>query len=274
MLLQISNKMRVKSELLLYRLSWTMGIMLSPTWRNMNDSFESWAYRNGCLRQIQTLEGQDLVEGRDEAGFGKARVYRLTELGRLAALGGRDPEVEWSRKWDGHWGMVLFDIPEAERPTRGLLRAALRSLHFGCLQKSVWISPHAVTHITKSLKRLEVDASSLVLMEARTSAGEAPLDMVETAWDFKGIKRAWEKLEEHLEAAPGKSRASSQETLAEWSAGEFALWQTCMTLDPLLPKALHADGYEGIRVWKQRKHVLASLGRQLLAAGRTAKKPA
>ncbi len=264
--------MRVKSELLLYRLSWTVDIMLSPTWRNMNDSFESWAYRNGCLRQIQTLEAQRFVESRKEPRTDKDRVYRLTELGRRAALGGRDPESEWSRAWAGQWGLVMFDVPEAERHTRGLVRKTLRRLHFGCLQMSVWISPDPLSQIASELKQVQVEASSLVLMEARTCAGESPPDLVGAAWDFKRINRAWETLERHLALAPGKT--SGKEALLKWSETEYDLWRTCMSLDPLLPKALHPGDYQGVRIWKLRQNVLAALGRLLVGTTRTSRKPA
>jgi len=257
--------MKAKSELLLYRLSWTFEIMTRPTWRNMDDSFESWAYRSGCLRQIQALEAQHLVESQPEDGLDGSRIYRLTELGRLAALGGRDPDVAWSRKWDEQWRMVMFDVPESARETRSLVRAALRKLHFGCLQKSVWISPCPLAKIAEEMKRLKVNASSLVLLEGRTCAGEAAKDLVGSAWDFKGINRAWDKLEQHLMTAPSKNSNPGKEALTDWSAEEHSLWKTCMALDPLLPKALHPSAYQGPSTWKLRKKVLAAQGKQLLA---------
>ena len=33
-----------------------------PTFRNLTDSYESWAYRNGLLRQVVTLERQQFLE--------------------------------------------------------------------------------------------------------------------------------------------------------------------------------------------------------------------
>ena len=119
--------MKAKTELLLYRMGWVLDRMMHPSFRNMDQSFESWAYQSGCLRQIQSLESQRLVESKPDDGRSGKRVYRLTELGRLAALGGRDPEQEWARRWDGLWRMVLFDVPESERRVRGSLRQVLIS---------------------------------------------------------------------------------------------------------------------------------------------------
>lgn len=256
--------MKARGELLLYRLSWTFDMMMSPTWRNLNDSFESWAYRSGCLRQIQELEALDLIESRAEAGLGKRRVFRLTELGRLAALGGRDPEVAWSRPWDGQWRMVMFDVPEAARDAREMLRAALRKLHFGCLQKSVWISPGSLAEVADEMKRLKADAASLVLMEGRSWGGETAGDLVGSAWDFKGINRSWERLRRHLATVPGKRGRACAEELVDWSAEELGLWKACMSLDPLLPKVLHPSIYHGPGTWKLRRKVFTNLGRQLV----------
>ncbi len=261
--------MKTKSELLLYRLSWTFDVIMSPTWRNLNDSFESWAYRNGCLRQIQSLEAHEFVESMPQVGEGGNRVYRLTELGMLTALGGRDPDVEWSRKWDEQWRMVIFDVPETARHKREVLRMALRKLHFGCLQRSVWISPHPVAGVEHEMKRLKVDAASLVLIDGKTCAGETATDLVDAAWDFRRINRSWERLEEHLATFPSQPGVPFEEELARWSAEELTLWKTCAHCDPLLPKVLHPGGYQGPRTWKLRRKVLAALGKRLVAARRT-----
>lgn len=71
--------MRAKTEELLYFLLWTAETISRPTWRNMTESFEGWAYRKGLLRQLQRLENQQWLErGSGTAGD---RLYRLTEAG-------------------------------------------------------------------------------------------------------------------------------------------------------------------------------------------------
>ncbi len=44
-------------------------------------------------------------------------------------------------KWDQHWRIVFFDIPEAKRQARNNLVAKLKELGFHQLQKSAWIHP-------------------------------------------------------------------------------------------------------------------------------------
>jgi phenylacetic acid degradation operon negative regulatory protein len=252
--------MKAKTELLLYRMGWVLDHMMHPTFRNMNDSFESWAYGSGFLRQIQSLESKRLVESKPDDSRSGKRLYRLTEHGRLAAFGGRDPELEWSRPWDGMWRMVLFDVPEAERRVRGQIRQVLNSLRFGGLQKSVWISPHPLMEVADVLRKLEVASSSLILIEGSCCAGETPQDVTKTAWNFAAIKRAWQSLAVHLDSAPATGYSLSPSELKVWSNKEMSCWKACAAIDPFLPKQLLPDDYIGRTVWKKRCETLTSLG--------------
>ncbi len=46
--------------------------------------------------------------------------------------------------WDGKWRIISFDVPGDYSRKRNQLRGLLREFDFLPLQKSVWISPHAV----------------------------------------------------------------------------------------------------------------------------------
>src|ERR1041385_675509 len=123
--------MKPKTQELLYFLLWSCDLLMQPTFRNLTDSFEGWAYRNGFHRQLAELERQKLVESQAPAsGLSAAvseRVLRLTESGRICALGGRDPELHWRRNWDGYWRLILFDLPVTRSADRKSTR--LNSSH-------------------------------------------------------------------------------------------------------------------------------------------------
>ena len=89
------SPMQPKTEEFLFMLLWTLDTAMRPTFRNLDASFEEWAYCNGFQRQIHKLEAEGYLQQHAQSGR-DARVYRLTERGRLHALGGRDPESEWS----------------------------------------------------------------------------------------------------------------------------------------------------------------------------------
>ena len=85
----IVRTVKARTEEFLYFLLWGADRLMRPTFRNLTDSFESWAYRKGFLRQIEELEARKILE-RKPGGASEA-IYRLSDKGRLVALGGRNP---------------------------------------------------------------------------------------------------------------------------------------------------------------------------------------
>ncbi len=61
--------------------------------------------------------------------------YRLTDKG-YEVIHNYEP------KKDGIWKLIIFDIPEKQRPVRNFLRQKLQSLGFQKWQNSIWVSPY------------------------------------------------------------------------------------------------------------------------------------
>lgn len=87
---------------------------------------------------------------------GKKRL-RITEAGRnalrqaeLAALLAKGPQKP--RRWDKHWRLVVFDIPERRRAVRNRLRSVVRTLGFLRVQDSVWVYPYDCEELVVLLK--------------------------------------------------------------------------------------------------------------------------
>ena len=68
--------MQPKTEEFLNLLLWSADLLARPTFRNLTDSYEGWAYRNGLMRQVAILEKQRLLE-RDTSSPDD-RLYRLS----------------------------------------------------------------------------------------------------------------------------------------------------------------------------------------------------
>ena len=236
--------------------------MMQPTWRNLESSFESWAYGHGLLRQIQRLEAQAFIEARRDPESGK-RVIRLTDKGLAAGQVGGDPVPRWQRPWDGKWRVILFDVPETERQTRRKLRKQLLASGFGCMQRSAWISPDPLDDLAVKLRPLAVDVANLVLLDAVPCGGESPAQVVRAAWDFKRIAEAWNQLDAHLDAAPTCAEAVSRLQLVRWATKERLLLQRCFYQDPLLPSALLPSAYPGMTIWNRRRYRLRQLAQWL-----------
>lgn len=255
--------MKAKTEELLYLALWACDTLSRPTFRNLADSFEGWAYRNGLRRQLYRLEQRQWLEARNSPTGD--RLHRLTEAGRLQALGGRDPEACWRRRWDGRWRLVLFDVPEVRSSTRNKLRRYLQRRSFGYLQNSVWITPDPVQDERAILADGPVDVESLLLLEARPCAGESDAEIVAGAWDFAGINRGYACHREILLRRPGRrmDTEAAAKTFHRWLREERAAWLELMERDPLLPGALLPPDYTGRQAWRQRQEVMAAAAGQM-----------
>ena len=230
--------MSPKNEELLYVLLWYCDQLARPTWRNLSDPFEVWAWRNRLSRRLGELARLKLIE-RDPAPD-LARLVRLTEAGRSIALGGRDPEKRWDRPWDGKWRLVMFDLPTGEEALRQRLLRVLRDSHFGYLQRSVWVSPDPIDAVREALGEAKVSAESFLIMEGRPAAGESDAEIVSGAWNLEETNRAYARHMEHLRRPP-----SSVNAIPAWAKQEIRLWNEAVGNDPLLPSALLPEGYLG-----------------------------
>jgi DNA-binding transcriptional regulator PaaX len=255
--------MNSKTEDLLWMLLWTCETISRPTFRNLTESFEGWAYRNGFLRQIQRLEKRQFLE--IQSSKSGDRLCRLTQAGQLHALGGCNPEVQWKRRWDGRWRLVIFDVPENRRATRDKLRAYLRMRGFGYLQNSVWITPDPVSEERALLSGGPVDVESLILLEARPFAGETDAEIVAGAWDFSEINRRYVAYKQVLKRRPRvRLRSEAAATMFHrWLREERLAWLRTVEFDPLLPGRLLPSEYVGIAAWRDRVTVMAEVGKQM-----------
>lgn len=185
------------------------------------------------------------------------RIVRLTAAGRCQALGGRDPEACWNRTWDGRWRLVLFDVPESKRALRRTMRRSLRTMGFGYLQHSAWISPDPVARLKATIGTAHVDVESLSIMEARPCGGETDAQLVVGAWDLDWVNKGYKGHRKVLDQTPGPG--SSRQARLRWLETEWRAWQTAVHRDPLLPAVLLPSDYQGCEALRRRNAILAKL---------------
>ncbi|MBI2022987.1 hypothetical protein HYT01_00280 [Candidatus Giovannonibacteria bacterium] len=89
---------------------------------------------------LNRLEKKGLIIG--ERRKGKVE-YCLSEAGEALALRIKlKLDLSKSKKWDGKWRLLIFDIPEKVRSKRDFFRKELTGFGFYQLQKSVWAYPY------------------------------------------------------------------------------------------------------------------------------------
>lgn len=244
--------MKAKTELLLYMMSWNVEKVFSPTFRNLTESFEGWAYRNGLLDQIRRLEAKGYLEKKPESGSREPFV-RLTDAGFAVAMGGQNPEKLWCQKWHGTWKLFLFDMPASEHRLRKKFLRALRESGCGCLQGSVWISCRLPGPLKPFISNEAARPSSLLVLESKTKGKHTDRWMVEDAWDWEKIEARLDVLRDVLRDFP---KVHTADDLLKWGRLEFGAWKDVVSMDPFLPERLLPDGYTGQEVWEERKSVL------------------
>lgn len=107
-----------------------------PYYHAFCDHKQKQAFRNSLGR----LEKRGLIIG--ERKDGKI-AYVLSEEGeRTAKRIGLKLKLAKSRRWDGKWRILIFDIPEKVRGKRDFFRKELQDFGFYRLQKSVWVYPY------------------------------------------------------------------------------------------------------------------------------------
>lgn len=256
--------MKAKTELLLYRFYWLAGKFGTPTYRNLTRNFDLWAYHSRLSRRIEDLKSDGLIE-EQPTDFKKDRFIRLTEAGKRIALGGRNPEEYWNRKWDQKWKLFLFDLPADEVALRRKFLRVLRAAGCGCLQGSVWISPITEPEISRLVREKGEDCSHLMILEADSKGEKIDQNMVQSAWNFSDINDRYAKHHRVLQSFPENPK--SLETLIQWGEMEFKAWQSAVRRDPLLPKELLPQGYTGIQALERRKAALNKAS--IIASGLT-----
>lgn len=229
-------------------------------WRLLDAAWDAWLGRQRGERKLARLEALGAVTV-SEAADGLERRVQLTEVGRLAALGGRDPDRCWGRAWDGRWRIVLFDVAEKDRTRRIRLQRQLRKARFGYLQDSVWITPDSVEDLADWMKASGHDLATLTFLEARPCVGATDAELVSGAWDFAMINHRYAEHAEVLRTAPSPQSAARQR--CEWFRREGRAWQRAQEVDPFLPEVLLPAGYRGRRAWAARRDRL----REILGQG-------
>lgn len=92
--------------------------------------------QNGCLKMLKIKNNKAIMI--TSKGLGKLFKNQLKTTIR-------------TKRKDGKWQMILFDIPENRRKQRNYFRKSLQYLGYQQLQKSIWVCPYNTLEKTKAL---------------------------------------------------------------------------------------------------------------------------
>lgn len=151
-----------------------------------------WQYNtNSFYKTVERLEKNGLLKKRRKEN----KIYlQLTDQGKKVVrnhrrAGGRSPQ-----SWDGKWRVVIFDIPEKRADARRYLRNYLKTLGFGKVQRSTWITPYDfqrwIDHFSLKLKISDY-IQQLTVEQFR---GLSNVAVSRTFWSIKTINAEYHTL--------------------------------------------------------------------------------
>lgn len=124
----------------------------------------------------------------------KKTYIKLTEKGKNAVRKHRKAGARLHRNWDEKWRLVIFDVPEKKAQARRYLREYLKSLKFGKVQRSIWITPYdfgrLIDHFSKEMKLTDY----IYHMTVTNFRGLNNVTLARTFWDIKAINSKYQDL--------------------------------------------------------------------------------
>ncbi len=117
-------------------------------------------YRNNKTKQqfdqlVYYLKKNNYIKVKNLEG---KKAIMITKKGLSKVLKASFKLEDQKKREDGKWVMIVFDIPQARRKARNLLRSVLLNLGYKMFQQSVWVTPYNVSEKTeKLLQRYSLD---------------------------------------------------------------------------------------------------------------------
>lgn len=104
------------------------------SWKQFNPRYLRATIKRLQKEKIVTVEQRDGEEIVKLTTHGKRRILKYS----LDSL-----TIEKAGSWDGHWRLVIYDVPKHKKGLRDVFRQTLINLGFYQLQESVWIHPYS-----------------------------------------------------------------------------------------------------------------------------------
>jgi len=177
---------------------------------------------------------------------------RLTEQGKGFINKHRKTARRISPAWDKKWRIVIFDIPENKRNLRDRLRRYLRTLGYGNVQRSIWISPHDFTEIIRRYAEKMKLSEYIFQITAENFQGFSEAMLVEKFWDVEDINRKYLELIERYQKKKKQlagliGNSPERKDIPKKILYEYLLWdyRNILNKDPHLPPELLPAGWGG-----------------------------
>lgn len=188
------------------------------------------------------------------------RDLQVTKEGQQR-LAGLMPTIRWHERWDHHWHLVSFDIPEGHRRSRDQLRSVLKRLGFGMLHASLWLSPRNLLGDVRAALSVPRTSRSIVFGTTERLGATESKSLAATIWALDALNERYKECLVNLRDI----RAVTGD-LAATSALLATLRDDPQLPQDLLPSPWH--GFAALRAFERKFGPLLKLpdGSKLLTA--------
>lgn len=230
--------------------------IMSKSYENMYGFIPKRYKRSNFLQTI----GRSLKTGDIEKIVKNDQVYlRLTSIGTKRLK--RDFSIfSLTKRWDKKWLIVVFDISEKSKAVRDRFRNKLKSVGFGMLQESIWISPLSIGEDIREFINSIGLSEYVFVMEISGFVLGNPKHLARRVWNLDRLEKDYlnskvkinniNQLIEDQRDREGKSRAKYSKNymneLLKKKREEMRSYLEFLVNFPLLPKELLPSSMQDI----------------------------
>jgi phenylacetic acid degradation operon negative regulatory protein len=181
---------------------------------------------------------------------GRNTSYSATPRTKLILRDASHRIVEFGRgheTWSGEWSIVVFTIPENNRPLRVAARNRLSWLGFAPLHDDVWVCPH--DRHEDAVRELNGLGVLVTPLQASIAESAFPIRRPQSAWDLTELASMYEHFLQRTRAIHDLLDAN-QVSPAEAIVYRTRLleeWLDLSSRDPDLPGSLLPEGWPRTR---------------------------
>lgn len=152
---------------------------------------------------------------------------------------------KYPKRWSGIWYLVSFDIPERIAWKRDNFRISLRSMGFGKLHESLWISPYNFLGDAQAYCKAERLTEYVLPAISEEVGTRASKELADRIWRLEGLNNEYAKwIEGYIEGyKEGNADPEKQFRL-------ILTYSTLLRRDPFLPRPLLPSSWFGERAHK------------------------
>lgn len=135
--------------------------------------FQKWQqFNQSRLKQsLRRLKDQKVVEIVPYIGHD---ILKITEKGHKKIIQIKLESLKLTKKWDGKWRLIIYDIPKHQKKERNYFRQMLKNLECLQLQKSVYLTPHPCEEEIEYLRQLFNVSNEVKILKVANLENEKP----------------------------------------------------------------------------------------------------